>query len=264
MKNVVKIKFVNYDDSVFELLENLKFGSKLRDIRKIIIKPNLLQDSPPPCTTDYRCVESIVKYVIKKKKKIKIVIIEGSGGCPTETSFKNLGYESLIKKYDGFADLELVDVDKCKLINMENENALAYKKIWLPEVVFGGFFITVPGLKDHLITTVTLGLKNQVGLLPEKYYGGYWSYRRSDVHRVGINKAIFDLNNYIKVDMAIIDGRIGQAYSHLPGGKKCNPPKEILIGGYDVLNVDKVGTEVLGHSWEDVEHIKLFNDSLKR
>lgn len=264
MNRVIEVKFKNYDDSVYELLESLEFEDKLKNIRKIILKPNLLQDSPPPCTTDYRCVEAIIEYLIKKKKPVKVVIIEGSGGCSTEICFKSLGYELLLEKYSGSIDLKLTDVDKCKLINIRNNQALAYKEIWLPEIIFDGFFITIPCLKDHLITTVTLGLKNQVGLLSEKYYGGYWSYKRSDVHRVGIDKAIFDLNHYIKADMAIIDGRIGQIYSHLPGGKKCNPPKGILIGGYNVLDVDKAGAKVLGHNWEDVRHIKLLNDSFKR
>ncbi|MBC7334299.1 MAG: DUF362 domain-containing protein, partial [Actinobacteria bacterium] len=101
------------------------------------------------------------------------------------------------------------------------------------------------------------------GLLPKKYYGGYLTYNRSDVHRVGVNKAIVDLNRYVRIDICIIDGRIGQMGSHLPGGKICNPPKNVIIAGYDCLEVDKVGAEVLGYDWHSIEHITLFERSQK-
>ena len=114
-------------------------------------------------------------------------------------------------------------------------------------------------LKDHLITTVTLGLKNMIGLLHKKHYGNYWSYNRSDVHRVGVDEAIADLNDYIDIDLTIIDGRLGQEGSHLSGGRECLPAKSVVIGGYDVLEVDKTGAKILGHDWRDVRHLKMID-----
>jgi hypothetical protein len=37
----------------------------------------------------------------------------------------------------------------------------------------------------------------------------------------------------------------------------------VLIGGYDALEVDKSGAEVLGHDWSDVRHLKII-DGIKR
>jgi len=166
-----------------------------------------------------------------------------------------LGYNKLAKKYN----IKIIDVDNCKLVKLTNENALAYREIYLPEAVFDCCFISVPCLKDHSITTVTLGLKNLIGLLPKKYYGGYWSYNRSDVHRVGLNNAIVDLNNYININLTVIDGRIGQYGSHLSGGRQFMPGKNLIIAGYNILEVDKKGTEILGHGWQDVKHLNLYD-----
>lgn len=253
---MVKVDFTSYDLSVFCALNRLNFEQKLENINKVIIKPNLLEDSPPPCTTDVRCVEAVIRYILERKNNIDLVIIEGSGGCDTWNAYNILGYTKLAKKYG----VRLVDVDDCDVVRLKNKDALAYREIYLPGEIFNGFFITVPSLKEHSITTVTLGLKNLIGLLPKKYYGKYLSYNRSDVHRVGVNRAIADINGYVKINMSLIDGRIGQGGSHLPGGRKCNPPKNIIVAGYDCLEVDKMGSEILGFKWEDIEHLRLFSN----
>ena len=69
----------DYSSSVNELLEELDFGGRLDGISRIIIKPNLLQDSPPPCTTDVDCVEAIIKYIKTRNNRIPVIILEGSG-----------------------------------------------------------------------------------------------------------------------------------------------------------------------------------------
>lgn len=196
---------------------------------------------PPPYTTDVSCIEALIKYIQKIDNTIEISVIEGSGGCDTQESFEILGFNKLAKNYN----IKLIDVDRCKLSKLSNKDALVYKEIYLPEAIFDSYFISVPCLKDHSITTVTLGLKNLVGLLPKKYYGGYWSYNRSDVHRSGVGKAIFDLNYYIKIDLAIIDGRIGQQGSHLRGGRQFMPGKNLIIAGYDALEVDRDSLKIL-------------------
>ena len=258
VRNRVKeVEFTDYETSIGELLDGLDLGSALSGKEKIIIKPNLLDLAPHPCTTDPDCVEAIIKYIRKSCAGSRILVIEGSGGCSTKEAFRTLGYYDMGNRNN----IEVIDVDDCRTVKLADEHAIAYKEINLPEIIFDSFIISVPCLKDHLISTITIGMKNLVGLLPEKFYGKYWSYRRSDVHRVGVNNAIVDLNNYISVDLTIVDGRIGQFGSHIIGGRHCSPPKNILFGGYDVLEVDKRGAEILGHDWTAVKHLKLYEEN---
>jgi uncharacterized protein (DUF362 family) len=253
MKKVIVKEFIDYDSTVFKILDELNFADRLKDINKIIIKPNLLQDTPPPCTTDVNCVEAIIKFIRENSENTEVIILEGSGGCSTRKSYKVLGYEKISSIYD----VRLLDVDEADIITLQNPDAKVYKEIHLPKIIFEGFMVSAPCLKDHLITGVTLSLKNLIGLLPEKYYGSYWSYKRSDVHRVGVSRAIIDLSKYINIDLSIVDGRIGQQGSHLAGGRYCDPAKNIIIGGYDALEVDKKGAEILGHDWKDIEHLRI-------
>jgi len=253
MNEVITKEFINYDTTVFFILDRLKFADRLKDKNRIIIKPNLLQDTPPPCTTDADCVKAIARFIRQHKAGIEIIILEGSGGCCTKKAFKVLGYEKIKKDYD----VKLLDVDDAETVLLKNPDALVYKEIHLPKIALENFIISVPVLKDHLMTGVTLSLKNLIGFLPEKYYGKYWSYKRSDVHRVGVNNAIVDLSSYINIDLSIIDGRIGQQGSHLAGGRRFNPFKSVIIGGYNPLEVDKEGAGVLGHYWKDIQHLAM-------
>ena len=259
MDQIAKVEFESYPLSITKILDQLGFEKKLQGIKKILLKPNLLEDTGPPCTTDVRCVEAVVKYILERSSGIDLIVLEGSGGCSTSQAYDSLGYTEMEKKYN----IKLIDVDECRLIKLKNTDALAYKEIYLPEMIFDRFFVTIPTLKDHLMTTVTLGLKNLIGLLHKKHYGNYWNYNRSDVHRVGVHKAIVDLNTYITIDMNLIDGRLGQEGSHLPGGKQCSPSKGRIICGYNSLEVDKTGAEMLGHNWEDVTHLMLMDKKRK-
>ncbi|MDZ7836652.1 MAG: DUF362 domain-containing protein [Actinomycetota bacterium] len=154
-------------------------------------------------------------------------------------------------------------MDRCELVKKFNDNALAYRQIYLPRVLFEDYyFISVPVLKAHTITRVTLSYKNLVGLLAQKHYGGYWHYRRSDVHRVGVEKAIYDLSNYVPIDLAIIDAATGQADSHLRGGKACSPPHRKIVGGHRILEVDQAGCRILGVDPETVKHLSLIEKAL--
>jgi uncharacterized protein (DUF362 family) len=251
MTQVIIREFRHYQDTVFSILDELELAKWLEKPKRVIIKPNLLQDAPPPCTTDVRCVEAVARYIREKIPGKEIIILEGSGGCETAQAYSALGYEKMAMSLK----LELVDVDNTGLVRMKDAAARAYKEIFLPGIIFDSFLISVPTLKDHSITGVTLSLKNLIGLLPEKHYGNYWSYRRSDVHRVGVDSAVYDLARYIDIGLSIIDGRLGQQGSHLAGGRHCDPYKNVILGSYDALEADKKGAEILGHDWKDIEHL---------
>jgi uncharacterized protein (DUF362 family) len=260
MNKVIVREFKSYNTTVFSILEQLGFGKDLDEYNRVIIKPNLLQDTPPPCTTDVRCVEAVARFIREISPGKEIVILEGSGGCDTERSYKTLGYEEIASSLG----IKLLDVDQVDLKKLEDPEARVYKEIFLPEIIFDSYLISVPSLKDHSIAGVTLSLKNLIGLLPEKHYGNYWSYKRSDVHRVGVSSAVADLARYVDIGMSIIDGRLGQQGSHLAGGRHCDPYKNVIIGGYNSLSVDMKGAEVLGHDWRDIEHLVMIGQDNER
>jgi len=115
MVEVIDLK--NYHKSVNRLLDRLDFSQTLKGVNKVLIKPNLLEDVPPPCTTHKDCVAAIIEYIRNCKPGVEVAVIEGSGGCDTQKAFRVLGYEHLAEEYG----IRLIDVDRCKLVKKFNK-----------------------------------------------------------------------------------------------------------------------------------------------
>lgn len=252
MVKVAKVKFKNYTESIKEALDLIGAGPIIAKQDKIIIKPNLVINKPPPCTTDVRCVEAIVKYCKRYSQNAEIIIAEGSGGCDTKLAFSSLGYNALAKKYA----LKLIDVDSEKeIVILKHPNAKVIKELYVPKVLTSGFLISAPVLKDHSLQKTTLSLKNLIGFMPAKYYSGFWSYKKSQVHNMDTDKAIVDLNLYFKIGLAVVDAVIGQKGCHL-SGIPCSPPKNLILAGFDPIAVDVEGSEILGWKWENINYLR--------
>ena len=256
MNKVAVAEFTNYKESVKDALDKIDAAKILGEQEKIIIKPNLVSCGEPPVTTDVNHVKAIISY-IKKCSKAKIYVADGSGGCDTDKAFKNLGYDSVEP------DATLVDIDKEESIIKLSKDLPLLKEVFLPSFLMDGFLISAPSLKQHTITKVTLGIKNMIGILPRKHYQGYWVFRKSKIHKYNIHQAIADVACYRKTDLTIIDGAIGLSKGHL-FGKPFNPPKKKTIAGFDPLETDCVGAEMLGYKPMEVKHLRCYKSNLKK
>lgn len=248
-------ELTNYKKTLSGLLDKLGCGEVFAEQQRIILKPNLVGPFEPPITTDLRLIEALIEY-IQSYTYAKIIVAEGSGECETHKSFAKLGYDELPGKYG----VELVDLDSLPIVKLVNYDALLYKEIYLPEDILDGFMISVPVLKDHTLTKVSLGIKNLIGILPASKYSGYWSYRKSEVHRHDCDQAIVDISLYRPIDMVITDGAIGQTGGHLSSGVVCDPPINKLIASFDPLEADIEGAELLGHDWTTIRHLQLYSE----
>jgi len=241
----------DYPSVVTRALDDINAVKALSGFPRIIVKPNMVNNSPPQVTTDVRCVMAVVEY-LKDRLDTEIVVAEGSGEGSTLGNFKLNGYEQITKKYG----VELVDLDALPVKRYENPSAGEYKEIHLPKYLEGAGLISVPPAKDHTITRVTLGLKNMVGCLSAKHYSGYWSYKKSQIHAVNTDQAVADLMLYIGPHLTIIDAIEGLVGGHL-SGRVPNPPLERIIASTDVLAADREAARLLGHDPDSIRHLSL-------
>ncbi|MFY9397968.1 MAG: DUF362 domain-containing protein [Desulfomonilia bacterium] len=113
-------------------------------------------------------------------------------------------------------------------------------------------YISIPKLKSHSMTTVTLGIKNQFGLIHQK--------SRIADHNFKLHQKLADLYACIRPDFTLIDGLEATNYGHYPAlaqKERCVVPLNLLIGGRDPLAVDVVGAQFLGFPLDEVEHLRL-------
>ncbi|ACA58997.1 DUF362 domain-containing protein [Candidatus Desulforudis audaxviator] len=247
---VVSLQFRNYETSVTDALKRLGLESVLQRQRRIVIKPNLVLPEPPPVTTNVACVEAVARFCLERSPA-EVVVAEGSGGTDTERCFEILGYQAMARRLG----IRLVDLDRARFTIKSDPRAVLYDRFPLPTILDGAFVISVPVLKEHSMTTVTLSLKNMIGICPASEFSGFWSFRKSRVHQTDLNRAILDINLYCPINLAVIDGAVGLRGSHLRG-VPLDPPARMIVAGTDPVAVDAAGARLLGYHWTQVTHLR--------
>jgi len=237
MKEMFLIDFISFAKSVPEILEKSGLKKLLEKQKKIILKPNLTTNLPPPCTTPVQMVEEVIKFC-QKNSPAEIIVAEGSGGCDTKTAFGDLGYNTLAEKYQ----IKLIDLNREERIQLENPQAKVLKKVKLPKIIFDSFFINLPVLKQHDEGILTCATKNLFGLYLNQSLIGHFLphwWNKSELHfKYGVQPSIYDLNLYRPANFVLVDASVGQKGNEIHG-QPCQPPLKKLFAGFDNLQVDR-------------------------
>lgn len=246
------VEFTTYKDSIKEALDNIGAGEDILGQEHILIKPNLVINEPHPITTAPECTEAIIEYVRVVNPNASLIIAEGTGlkNMETDEVYSELGYNNLADKYD----IELIDLNNAPLKKLSNPNFPVFPEIYLPEILFSHYIISVPVLKAHSLAVVTGSLKNMIGVAPPKYYSGQFGTWKKSVFHGRMQESIIDLCRYRKPDLSILDASIGLADFHL-GGATCNPPVNKIVAGFDPREVDRKACDLLGFDWREIEHL---------
>ncbi len=243
MQEMSKVVVVRGNDPRLMVSKGLSYFNEPSK-RKVVLKPNLINTEPPPTTTPSETVEALVKHYIKG---YEVVIAEGSGWCETKNAYKSLGYLKLAELYG----VSLVDLNKDRYEIKKLPETIVLKEFKFPLTLKDSYIISVPVLKEHSITTVTLSLKNMLGATIGK---GSGVAKKNVFHKLGINKCIVDINLYLKPSLAVIDGRLAGL-----GGELKSRPKELrlMIFSNDLVAADAVGAKYLGYNPLSIKHLRL-------
>jgi len=248
---VVCIEFRDYCASVAEALEDAGAVEAIRGHDQIVLKPNLIQAAPPPVTTSTECIAAVIEY-LRARSDARILIAEGSGGGDTLDVFETLGYNDI----GDFYDVDLIDLDRVETMKVANPALTLLREFHIPRLLLDAFIISIPVLKAHSMSDVTLSLKNMLGIAPASRYGGS-AFRKSRLHGANngeLHRNIVELNTYRSPDFSLIDATVGMAEAHL-WGRHCDPPVSRLVAGRDPVAVDAIGAGLLGRDWRTVGHI---------
>jgi len=248
---MISVKFQSFDVSVRQVLDQLNVRDRLAGAEPIMLKPNLVTPKPHPVTTSADCCRAVIKY-LRSWTDADIVIAEGTGD-PSHTTldiFEKLGYRELADEFD----IDLIDLNTASLKKLTRDDCFRFPEIYLPEIAFTCFIISLPVLKAHSLSTVTGSLKNMMGFAPPAHYAGSQGiWNKAQFHN-NIHQAIIDLNKYRQADMTLLDASVGLADYHL-GGRACDPPVNQLVAGFDPFAVDRKAAELLGLNWRKIPHL---------
>lgn len=222
---------------------------KLMDLdvygKRIFIKPNLVIPIRPSSgvITNPEIVRVLIKYLRGKGAKEILIGELPAIGIDIAEMYKKCKYSDLARE------------ESVTLLNLLEEEFISvewnYGMLRIPKIVKNSYYINIAKLKTHVQTTVTLGMKNQKGLLCDK--------EKKQMHLSGLHKPIAELAAFLKPDLTIIDGITGiHGDGPLTSGELIK--SNIIIVSEDIVSADAAACQVMGIDPYSVKHIKYASD----
>lgn len=228
----VAIVKIENDDIAEALRKALSLLGPMNFDGPIAIKPNLCDLIPASmgATTDVRAVEALIR-IIREKTNSKISIVESDHWIASaDEEFERLGYKELALKLG----VELVNLSKDKKATIRI-NGYHFDVFKCPKTLLESRLISVSKMKTHYQYRFTGILKNQFGLIPEKYKAKYHPF---------MAEVLADLNNTFRPFLSVIEGLFSMEVSGPAEGKPIKT--NVIICGTDPVAVDAVAAEIAG------------------
>lgn len=272
--SVVRIKNGNIDYAIrnaIDLLGGMKTITAGKE--RIMLKPNLVSPTPSD-VTKLGVIKSLVQLMTESGKDV--CIGEGSaaaypnlrpgifgGVCRTtnkemldqiqQSVFDSLGYSDLARGLK----VPLINLHTGDMSKVSVPNGFVFKEISLHRSLTDtDLLCSVPMMKTHGLATVTLGMKNLIGVYPGQVYGTVRSAVHAEASKVessGTASAIVDMVRANKLGLVVIDGSVamqGQGPSVSGGGELVN--MNLIIAGTNPLATDVVGASVMGFRPDEI------------
>lgn len=203
------------------------------------IKPNMSWDRKPEyaATTNPEIVTTLIRLCFDAgAKKVKL----GDHTCADPIlSYSTCGIEAAAKA----AGAEVLQLDQNRY--RETQVGGNFIKSWpiYPEVLETDLFINVPIVKHHVLANATMCMKNYMGII-----GG----ERGKWHQ-DFSACLTDITAFMKPRLCVLDA-VRILTNHGPQGGDLADVKRLdtVAAGIDIVALDALGAEMLGHKPEDV------------
>ena len=214
---------------------------------KVLIKPNISGGNPlrPGSFTSIEVIDELSR------------LVKEAGGTPMVvdadmiwTEFWPVAIEEGYLDWSKQSGFNLVNLSETKWAYF-NFGGLLQKRIVSKEVLNADVIICVPTMKTHLLTGVTMGMKNMYGTLPE--------INKAIYHKLGIEEVIFEVNKAFPPNLTIIDGSIGGEAIGPLSAKPVN--FQTLIASGNVVVADSLACTLMGFNPLDIKNIRYAHEA---
>jgi uncharacterized protein (DUF362 family) len=202
---VAVLKAETYDGDLEGLvLEGLRLVDVDVRCRSVVLKPNLVEFfHSSSVNTDPRVVVAAAN-ALRTMGASSVTVAEGPGHRrDTEAVVVASGLREAVDD----AGVRFVDLNQAPVVRTPlHSRYTGLDELWVPRVLRDAdLVVSVPKLKTHHWTGVTLSMKNCFGCMPGRVYG--WPKDVFHIH--GIENSILDIFGAVRPSLAIIDGIVG-------------------------------------------------------
>ena len=247
---VANLNADRYSDKLDELVyRGLRlFNLQIRG-KSVLLKPNIVEYIPGrPVNTDPQLVGAAAEAFLRFGAA-SVIVAEGPGHHrDTELLVCETGLrDQLLHRKISFVDLNRDELAKTKL--QANYSGLGH--LWLPRTVLtSDFIVSMPKVKTHHWTGVTLSMKNMFGVVPGSRYG----WPKNVLHWAGIHESILDICATVRPHFVIADGIVGmEGDGPLNGSAKA---MQMILLSDDIVTADTILANLLGTDPRRIRHLQ--------
>jgi uncharacterized protein (DUF362 family) len=272
--SIVRIKDGNISKAVEEAIELLGGIKNLtRGRESILLKPNLVAPDRR-CTTKPEVVRTIAQLLKNSGKEVMI----GEASAAAETFnvignetfrtnkrdildrmqahvFNTLGYTEMAKTLG----VPLINLHSGNIVEVPLDNGFAAKSVKIHKTLTDVDLIcSIPMMKTHTLATVTLSMKNLIGLYPgtEYYSVRSWLHdRAAERGSEGVAYEVIDMNRAVKTGLSVIDASSAMEGNGPFGGDLIN--MGLIIAGTSPLATDMAGAAIMGFETGEIPAFNL-------
>ncbi|HEY5005629.1 MAG TPA: DUF362 domain-containing protein [Ktedonobacteraceae bacterium] len=245
--------FDGIEEAAHRVIEQIGgMESVIRGAKMAVLKPNFVagRNGSTGSTTSFALLKAVAEEV--RACGAEPVLCETPGTeFDRDATYTILGVEKFCEE-NGIRILRVDPEGGEDWVELHPDGAKKLRHYHMPRILQEARLINLPVLKTHVVSAMTLSMKNSMGILPRP--------DRRSMHTFGIDQSIVDMNLGIKPDLNIVDGSVGQDGEGPLYGDKAD--LQVLIAGRDTLAVDLACCQVVGVKPRDIPHLKLALEQL--
>ncbi|HYR41903.1 MAG TPA: DUF362 domain-containing protein [Terriglobia bacterium] len=245
---------VLHTDQYSDRLDSLIYeGLRLFDLnvrrKSVLLKPNIVEYIPgKPINTDTQLIGAAAEGFLRLGAA-SVTVAEGPGHHrDTNLLVHESGLaDQLLHRKIQFVDLNRDDLVKTKL----QANYSGLGQLWLPRTVLAAdFIVSMPKVKTHHWTGVTLSMKNMFGIVPGCRYG----WPKNVLHWAGIHESVLDICATVRPHFVIADAIVAMEGDGPLNGTARS--LNTLVFSNDPVAADATCARALGLNPEHVTYIR--------
>jgi uncharacterized protein (DUF362 family) len=248
-----RVAILNVDQYSLKLENILEAALRLFPIdvagKTVVLKPNLVDYLPGDAINTHPLLVLAAAECFRRLGAKSVLVAEGPGHQrDTQLVLVQSGYENCLSG----ENIRFIDLNRDELVRTPlRASYTGMKCLWFPRTVLkADFLVSIPKVKTHHWSGVTLSMKNMFGTVPGMRYG----WPKNILHWAGIQQSILDICATVPVHFVIADGVIAMEGNGPLNGTPRHLGKIVLSD--DPVAADATCARLMGLEPNRVPHIR--------
>jgi len=217
--------------------------------KSVVLKPNLVDYFPGDAINTHRMLVFAAVECFRGLGAQSVLVAEGPGHQrDTQLVLFQSGYQECLQR----KQIRFVDLNRDELVRTRLRASYSgMKHLWLPRTILeSDLVVSMPKIKSHHWSGVTLSMKNMFGVVPGMRYG----WPKNILHWVGIQESILDICATVPLHFVIADGVVAMEGNGPLNGTARKMGKLVLSN--DPVSADATCARLMGLEPNRVPHIR--------